>query len=66
MIYPTFSLMLLTFPVLLLTLRAHVRSVLKGEAALNYHSLMGGSEVPDIVTKTTRQVVNLFEVPVLF
>jgi len=27
---------------------------------------MGGSEVPDIVTKTTRQLSNLFEVPVLF
>ena len=27
---------------------------------------MGGSEVPAIVTKTTRQIGNLFEVPVLF
>ncbi|NKB34577.1 MAG: hypothetical protein GKR91_15905 [Pseudomonadales bacterium] len=66
MIYPMFVLVLLTFSILLLTLRVRIRSVQKGDIALNYFALMDGSEVPDIVTKTTRQVSNLFEVPVLF
>ncbi len=66
MIYPMFFLVLLTFSILLLTLRVRIRSVQKGDVALSYYSLMGGSEVPDIVTKTTRQLSNLFEVPVLF
>lgn len=66
MIYPMFFLVLLTFSILLLTLRVRIRSVQKGDVALSYYSLMAGSEVPDIVTKTTRQLSNLFEVPVLF
>ena len=66
MIYPMFVLVLLTFSILLLTLRVRIRSVQKGDVELSYYALMGGSEIPDIVTKTTRQVSNLFEVPVLF
>ncbi|MDD9897196.1 MAG: MAPEG family protein [Gammaproteobacteria bacterium] len=66
MIYPMFFLVLLTFSVLLLTLRVRIRSVQRGDVALSYYSLMDGSEVPEIVTKTTRQVSNLFQVPVLF
>jgi len=66
MIYPMFVLVLLTFSILLLTLRVRIRSVQKGEVALSYFALMGAGEVPDIVAKTSRQVSNLFEVPVLF
>lgn len=66
MIYPMFVLVLLTFSILLFTLRVRIRSVQKGDVALDYYALMGEGEVPDIVRKTSRQVSNLFEVPVLF
>lgn len=66
MLYPMFALVLITFTVLLLTLRVRISSVRKGSIDLNYFQLMQGGEVPDIVTKTTRQISNLFEVPVLF
>lgn len=66
MIYPMFVLVLLTFSILLFTLRVRIRSVQKGDVALSYYALMGEGEVPEIVRKTSRQVSNLFEVPVLF
>ena len=57
---------MLTFLILLFTLRVRVASVRKGDVSLSYYSMFQGEEVPDIVQKTSRHFANLFEVPVLF
>lgn len=66
MIYPMFIMVILTFVILLFTLRTRVASVRKGEVSLSYYSMFQGEEVPDMVAKTSRHFANLFEVPVLF
>ena len=66
MLYPLFFMVMLTFVILLLTLRVRVASVRKGDVSLSYYSMFQGEEVPDMVQKTSRHFVNLFEVPVLF
>lgn len=66
MLYPVFTLVLLTFLVGLLTIRARVMSIVKREMSMKFYQLMEGSQVPEAITKTTRCFNNLFEVPVLF
>ena len=66
MLYPMFIMVILTFVILLFTLRTRVSSVRKGDVALSYYSLFQGEEVPDMVAKTSRHFSNLFEIPVLF
>ena len=66
MLYPMFVMVMLTFIVLLFTLRVRLAAVRKGDVSLNYYSLLQGEEVPDLIIKTSRNVANLFEVPVLF
>ena len=66
MIYPMFMLVILTYVVLLLTLRVRTGAVRDGSVPISYFSLMQGDQVPDMVAKTSRQFSNLFEVPVLF
>ncbi len=66
MIYPMFIMVILTFVILLFTLRTRVASVRKGEVSLSYYSMFQGEQVPDMVAKTSRHFANLFEVPVLF
>lgn len=66
MLYPMFFMVMLTFVVLLFTLRIRLASVRRGEVSLSYYSLFQGEEIPDLVIKTSRNVANLFEVPVLF
>ena len=55
-------LILLTFVILLFTLRERVASVRKGDVSLSYYSMFQGEEIPDIVQKTNRHFANLFEV----
>lgn len=66
MIYPMFCLVLLTFIVALVTIKARVASVKSGQLKIKYFRLMQGEEVSELVTKTTRCFNNMFEVPVLF
>ena len=66
MLYPLFFMVMLTFVILLFTLRIRLASVRRGEVSLSYYSLFQGEEIPDLVIKTSRNVANLFEVPVLF
>lgn len=66
MIYPLFALVMLTYLVMLVTVRSRLRSVRSGQVSLQYYSLMQGAEVPDFITKTSNHFRNLFEVPVLF
>lgn len=66
MLYPMFFMVMLTFVTLLFTLRVRLASVRRGEVSLSYYSMFQGEEIPDLVIKTSRNVANLFEVPVLF
>lgn len=66
MIYPLFALVMLTYLVMLITVRTRLRSVRSGQVSITYYSLMQGAEVPDFITKTSNHFRNLFEVPVLF
>ena len=66
MLYPMFFMVMLTFVILLFTLRIRLTSVRRGEVSLSYYSMFQGEEIPDLVIKTSRNVANLFEVPVLF
>ncbi len=61
-----FFMVMLTFVILLFTLRIRLASVRRGEVSLSYYSMFQGEEIPDLVIKTSRNVANLFEVPVLF
>ena len=66
MLYPMFFMVMLTFAILLFTLRIRLTSVRIGEVSLSYYSMFQGKEIPDLVIKTSRSVANLFEVPILF
>jgi hypothetical protein len=57
---------LLTFIVGIITVKVRFSSVKKGDVGVKYYRLMEGQEVPDIITKTTRNFNNQFEIPVLF
>lgn len=59
-------LVILTTVIMVLTARVRISSVRKGTVPAGYYSLMQGEEVPEFVTKTTRNFNNLFEVPTLF
>ncbi len=60
------TMVLLTFLVGLITVRARFQSVKKGEVRAKYYKLMQGQEIPEFVTKSTRSFNNMFEVPLLF
>ena len=66
MLYPMFFMVLLTFAILLFTLRIRLTSVRRDEVSLSYYSMFQGEEIPDLVIKTSRNVPDLFEVPILF
>ncbi len=66
MLYPMFMLVMLSYVVLLITVRVRTGAVREGALPLSYFSLMQGQDVPEMVAKTSRQLSNLFEMPVLF
>ena len=57
---------MLTFVILLFTLRIRLTCVRRGAVPLSYYSMFQGEEIPDLVIKTSRNAANLFEVPILF
>jgi hypothetical protein len=61
-----FLMVLLTFIVACIAVKARFASLKNKTVRVKFYSLMNGQEVPDIVTKTTRNFNNQFEVPVLF
>jgi hypothetical protein len=61
-----FLMVLLTFIVACIAVTARFASVNNKTVTAKFYSLMNGQEVPDIITKTTRNFNNQFEVPVLF
>jgi len=66
-LYPIFALVLLTVLMYLLLLFSRIISIRNGELSTNYFQLFQGAETPpEYVLKTTRNVANLFEAPVLF
>ena len=65
MLYPLFFMVMLTFVIMLFTLSVRLASARKGKVSLSYISISQDKEIPDLVIKTCRNVVNLFEVPVL-
>ena len=65
MLYPMLFMVMLTFVIMLFTLRVRLASARRGEVSLSYISISQDKEIPDLVTKTCRNVANLFEVPVL-
>lgn len=66
MLNAMFMLVLLSNIVMIITARARVSAVGKGEVPLDYFRLMQGAQVPDFIAKSTRNFNNLFEVPTLF
>lgn len=57
---------LLTVIVGVIAVVVRFASVKNGDVSFRYYKLMEGKNVPEIVTKTTRNFNNQFEIPVLF
>jgi len=66
MLIAMFMMVLLTLIVGIVTVSVRVKSVKKGKMSPKYFRLMQGAQLPDLVTKTTRNFNNQFELPVLF
>jgi len=54
--YPMFLMVLLTFIVGLITMKSRISSVKSGAVSAKYFKLMESQEVPEIITKTTRNL----------
>ncbi len=61
-----FLMVLLTVIVGGVAVAVRFASVKNGDVSFKYYKLMEGENVPEIVTKTTRNFNNQFEIPVLF
>lgn len=69
MIYPMFALVLLTFAIAIVALKARFASVKLRKIDIGYFRLMQAEvsqKVPERVTVTTRAFNNMFEIPLLF
>ena len=66
LLYPMFSMVFLTFIIASIAVKVRFSSIKVGNVNPKYFRLMGGQDVPDIITKTTRNFNNQFEIPTLF
>lgn len=66
MLYPMFALVLLTTVIGVIAVTCRFKSVKSGAVKIEYYRVMEGDDVPEVVTRTTRCINNMFEVPVLF
>lgn len=66
MLYPMAVMVLLIVLVGLVAVKARFGSVKRGEVSPKYFRLMEAENVPDSITKSTRNFNNQFELPVLF
>ena len=65
-IYPMFAMVLLTFIVACIAVVARVSSVKNKTVNAKFFRLMEGQVIPEVITKTTRNFNNQFEIPTLF
>ena len=61
MLYPMFFMVMLTFVIVLFTLRICRASVRRGEVSLSYYSMFQGEEIPDLAIKTSRNVTTFLK-----
>lgn len=61
-----FCMVLLTFIVGCIAAKARFASVKNGDVQAKFYRLMEGQEVPALITQTTRNFNNQFEIPILF
>jgi len=66
MIYPMFTMVLITIFVGFIAVKARLKAVKSQELNSQYFALMQGQEAPETIIKTTRCFNNLFELPTLF
>ncbi len=66
MLYPMVGMVLWTVIVLLIAFRARMGSIESGQVSLGSYKLLDRGDLPEDVMKTTRNYLNLFEMPVLF
>lgn len=66
MIYPMFAMVILTYAVFVTMAAVRFRAVLSGKMSLRYFVTYDKGAPTELVAKTQRHFVNLFEVPVLF
>lgn len=66
LLYPMFFMVFLTFIIASIAVKVRFSSIKVGNVNPKYFRLMGGQDVPDIITKTTRNFNNQFEIPTLF
>ncbi len=65
-LYPLFGMVILTICIAPLVLYARVKQVSAGNLKIGFFELYDGTGAPSDVTKTTRCLANLFEMPTLF
>ncbi len=65
-LYPLYGMVILTFCIAPLVLYARVKQVSAGNLKIGFFELYDGTGAPSDVTKTTRWLSNLFEMPTLF
>jgi hypothetical protein len=65
-IYPIFTLVMLTFVIIFAVGTSRLISVRKRQVNPKLYKLMSGYEAPDYVQKLTRNLSNLLEMPILF
>ena len=65
-LYPLFGMVILTICVAPLVLYTRVKQVSAGNLKIEFFELYSGTGAPPDVTKTTRCLANLFEMPTLF
>ena len=66
LVYPMAAMVVLTFGVLIALFRARVRAVRAGEVSTGFFKTYQEGGEPRHTAQLSRQVVNLFETPVLF
>jgi len=66
LLYPMALMVLLSLIVGVVAVKSRFASVKQGQVKPKYFKLMSGQQVPEIITKTTRNFNNQFEIPVLF
>lgn len=66
LLYPMFAMVLLTFFIACVAIKARVSSVRNRTVSIKYFRLMNGENIPEFITKTTRNFNNQFELPTLF
>jgi hypothetical protein len=66
LIYPMFTMVLLTAVVMMVLFRRRVRAVREGGVSVKYFRIYQGESEPEASAQAARHFTNLFEAPVLF